>query len=55
MVLALPMSTVGPDYPSAGDVLMVDVVTFRLVMFRPFKGEIIEGRISNTYENGISG
>ncbi len=31
------------------------VVEFRLIVFRPFKGEIITGRISSCTEQGIRG
>ena len=31
----------------------VNIVEFRLIVFRPFKGEIILGRISNASEMGM--
>lgn len=30
-------------------------MVFRLVVFRPFKGEIICGRISSAWEDGMKG
>jgi DNA-directed RNA polymerase III subunit RPC8 len=33
----------------------MNIVEFRLVMFRPFKGEIIMGKISSSGEWGIKG
>lgn len=32
---------------------VVGVVTFRMIVFRPFKGEIIVGKITSGTENGI--
>jgi DNA-directed RNA polymerase III subunit RPC8 len=38
-----------------GTLLTLDSVKFRLIVFRPFKGEIIMGKITGASENGIKG